>query len=148
MPKIKKSYEELQEEKRSYLENVEFEKQFMYVSALKTYPIMLICSVLSLILNLKILVIPDFTSETAMTFLNIMIKVLLLLGFFFFGIIAFANIIELKGKVMTWRELIILMLLTLIQGIFDGWVILGCILGIIAIITYVYFIQGRIESDE
>lgn len=73
--------------------------------------------------------------------IEIIIKTVVILFFFFFMIISIGNYKELTGKPVTWKELVLLSILSLIQGSLNGAVFAFTLIGLIFIIIYLYLIQ-------
>ncbi|MHA1776222.1 MAG: hypothetical protein DRO88_11965 [Promethearchaeia archaeon] len=79
--------------------------------------------------------------------LDILIKSLSIILFFLFGFISLGNLQELRGYIVTWKEMVVLIVLSLFQATINGTVFLISTIGVIIILVYFYFMQAKI-SDE
>jgi len=131
-------------------------KSSMFQSALITYFLALTFFVVSFLFNGKLisgwvdLVDENIAAENAPNFITVVdsvIKILSIILFFFFGLISLGNFRELKGYITTWKEMVILLILTLLQGTTDANVFFISIIGILIVLVYFYFIQGKIKSE-
>jgi hypothetical protein len=129
-------------------EQMEFEKKFMLVSAIKTYLIAALFLVGSLLLNLDFVTIPTFLSDEMMEIFTILLNSLLIIMFFFFALIAMGNMQEVRGYILDWKGILLLIFISIIQGFLDGWVIFVSGMGIILVITYLYFLQGKVQNRK
>ncbi len=73
--------------------------------------------------------------------LDVSIKSISLILFFFFLIIAVSNVEEINGKALSWKELTLIIIMSLVQSIRNGWVLLFSSLGIALIILYLFVLQ-------
>jgi hypothetical protein len=121
-------------------------KQKMFLSALITWIIAGIFLVFSILMSLEVIKIPNTDSSTGLKVLDVAIKSILIILFFFFMFISMGNLRELRGYIMNWKELIFLLIITLIQGVTDGWVFFISTVGVILIIIYFYLIQVKIAE--
>ena len=149
MPKIAKS-----SNKSSKKRDIESQKAKlklkMFKSSRTTYFITISCLIISFIFNGNILANETgwgSSSSTAISVLDIIIRSLSVILFFFFGMISVANWQELRGYVMTWKEMAVLLILSLIQTTIKGNVFLISLIGISLVLTYLYFVQGKIEEE-
>jgi len=72
---------------------------------------------------------------------DISIKTISIILFFLFFSVAVGNVEEINGKIFGWKKLTILIIISLIQSIRNGWVFLFSSLGIIILILYLWFLQ-------
>ena len=73
--------------------------------------------------------------------LDVLIKVATILLFFLFMMISVGNYKELTGKPLGWKELLLLIILSLGQALIDLWVFGFSFFGLLVIIFYLYLIQ-------
>ena len=131
--------------KKQFEDEMEFEKNFMFVSAIKTYLIASIFLVGSLLLNFDFVTIPTFLSDEIMEIFNILLNSALIILFFFFAFVSMGNLQEVRGYILDWKGIMLLMFISVIQGMLDGWVVFVSLLGILGVLTYFYFLQGKIQ---
>ncbi len=74
-------------------------------------------------------------------FVDISIKTISIILFFLFLCVAVGNVEEINGKVLGWKKLTILIIISLIQSIRNGWVFLFSSIGIIVLILYFWLVQ-------
>ena len=72
---------------------------------------------------------------------DILIKTISIILFFLFLSVAVGNVEEINGKIFGWKKLTILIIISLIQSIRNGWVFLFSSLGIIILILYLWLLQ-------
>ncbi|MCF2138954.1 MAG: hypothetical protein K9W44_02715 [Candidatus Lokiarchaeota archaeon] len=84
---------------------------------------------------------------TALGVIDIAIKSVSIILFFLFAFISWGNLQELRGYIITWKEMVVLIILTLIQATINGTVFLISTIGVIIILVYFYFIQAKISDD-
>jgi hypothetical protein len=148
MPKIKK-----RKSRESKLKDLEVQKmiakKFMYLSAMKTYIIAIVFFIVSLIFNGRYIVLEDkFGESTATSIFDVLIKSFSIILFFFFTIVALGNWMELRGYILTWKEVLIVLIISILQSSTELYVFLIVAFGVVLILTYMYFIQGKIPSDS
>jgi len=73
--------------------------------------------------------------------LDVSIKSLSIILFFFFLSIAVSNIEEIRGKVLSWKVLALIIIMSLVQSIRNGWVFLFSSFGIAIVILYLWVLQ-------
>lgn len=131
-------------------------KSSMYQSAVITYFIAVAFFVISFLFNGKLisswvtLVDANIAADDGPNFITIIdsvIKILSVVLFFFFGLISLGNFRELKGYIVTWKEMVILLVLALLQATIDVNVFFLSIVGILLILVYFYFLQGKITKE-
>lgn len=79
--------------------------------------------------------------EILWTVIDIFIKVIVVLLFFLFIITSFANYKELVGKRLNWKELVLIILLSIGQTILNSLVLIFTLFGLIVILIYLFLIQ-------
>ena len=95
---------------------------------------------ISLLFNLEI--ITFFMNQGVLwNIVDIVIKVVVILLFFVFMITSLGNYKELIGKPIDWKELLILLVLSIGQTILNLIVFIFTIFGLVIIILYLYLIQ-------
>jgi hypothetical protein len=147
MPKIKK---ELSQAKQMQLAQQKMDRSMMKRAMFKatwiTYLFAGICLVFSILLQLAVIDIPNPDDKTWLKVIIILLKGGLIILFFFFMFVSMGNMKELRGYIMTWKEMVFLLVISLFQTITDGYVLLVAVLGIIIVIAYFYFLQGKIDQ--
>jgi hypothetical protein len=78
---------------------------------------------------------------TFWTFIDISIKTIAVLLFFLFIITSYGNYKELIGKRLNWKELVLLILLSIGQTILNPLVFILTLLGLIVILIYLFLVQ-------
>ncbi|MHA1731082.1 MAG: hypothetical protein ACTSU5_04030 [Promethearchaeota archaeon] len=144
MPKYRKvaKKEVDKKKKQEELQNLKF---FMFSTALKGYIVAGVFLVLSLLFNGQI--VPLFTeSSTALKVVNVLIKGGVITCFFLFIFVSFVNLRELRGKVSEWPDIVLLSVISILQGILDGWVVLTSTIGIVLLLVYVWLMQVKLEK--
>jgi len=99
----------------------------------------------SLLLNFDFVTIPTFLSDEIMEIFNILLNSALIILFFFFAFVSMGNLQEVRGYILDWKGIMLLMFISVIQGMLDGWVVFVSLLGILGVLTYFYFLQGKIQ---
>jgi len=157
LPKIKKE-KKIREEK---LKNLEIRKRkvksTMFSSTLITYGLAAIFLVISFIFNGNLIsgwvqkVVEATDEGGAPSFIYIMdiiIKSFSVILFFFFNFISIGNIQEFRGYIMTWKEMVVLLIISLLQVSSNFTTFFIATIGITICIIYFYFLQGKIEKME
>ncbi len=70
-------------------------------------------------------------------------KIMVIILFFFFMTISLGNYKELTGKPVTWKDIVGLFILSIIQSVLNAVVFGFSMIGLIFIIIYLYLIQER-----
>ena len=144
MPKYKKGKKHTQEEDTRKL--IVDQKTEMYKSSIRSLVIGGICLVLSFLFNGNMInTIVEVESGTAVDVLLIILKSLIITLFFTFTLVGLANTMELRGNPSKLREVVIIGVMALIQGILSLPVFLLSGLGIILASFYLWAIQVRVE---
>lgn len=160
MPKIKKE-KKIREEKIKNLEIRKIKvKSTMFSSTLITYGLATIFLVISFIFNGSLIsgwvqkiaeakiVIDDGGAPSFIYIMDIIIKSFSIILFFFFVFISIGNFQEYRGYIMTWKEILGIIIISLIQVSTNFTIFLISTIGIIICTTYFYFLQGKIEKKE
>jgi len=157
LPKIKKE-KKIREEKLKNLEIRKREvKSTMFSSTLITYGLAAIFLVISFIFNGSLISgwvqsVVEATEEggapSLIYIIDIIIKSFSVILFFFFNFISIGNIQEFRGYIMTWKEMVFLIIISLIQVSSNFTIFFITTIGIIICIIYFYFLQGKIEKME
>ncbi|WP_371801986.1 hypothetical protein [Candidatus Lokiarchaeum ossiferum] len=159
MPKIEKKKKTRQEKLRDLENQKAILKQSMFKSSFITYLIAAIFLIISFLFNgLAINGWVDLVNEAALKVENnegmpfiyiadILIKTISIIAFFFFTLISVANYRELSGYLMSWKELLVLLIITLIQATTSGLIFVICACGVAIVLTYMYFIQGKVNNE-
>jgi len=157
MPKIQKEAKKRKEKVRD-LESQKIQlKQKMFSSSVKTYLFAAIFLIISFIFNgqlipkwvdiVSIALGADSGAISPIVLLDLLIKSFSIILFFFFSFVSIGNWRELSGYILTWKEMTILLVFSLIQATTDGSVFIISSIGIVIILFYMYFIQGKIEKE-
>jgi hypothetical protein len=159
LPKIKKE-KKIKEER---IKNLEIRKKkvksTMFSSTLITYGLAAIFLVISFIFNgslisgwvQKVVEANNVIDEEGPSFIYIMdiiIKSFSVILFFFFNFISVGNIQEFRGYIMTWKEMLVLIIISLLQVSSNFTTFFIATIGITICIIYFYFLQGKIEKME
>jgi len=80
--------------------------------------------------------------------MDIIIKSFSVILFFFFVFISVGNFQEYRGYIMTWKEMLGLFIISLLQVSTNFTIFFISTIGIIICIIYFYFLQGKIEKME
>ncbi len=149
MPKVKKSKKSRPgiSEARKMAVMVAIRRRSMFKSGIITYIIAVLLFVVSFLFNGRFVSIPNPDETTSIQILDIVIKSGSLILFFFFFLIAVANYQELRGYVLTWKGMLIVVALALVQASTEGVILLIAAMGVILILVYFYFIQGKLERE-
>lgn len=81
------------------------------------------------------------TDEIGFLIIDMIIKAVIILLFFIFMLISVGNYKELTGKPVSFKEIVLLFFLSLIQAFKNPWVFLLTFIGLIMLIIYFYLIQ-------
>ena len=137
MSKIPKPPEKELKTKKRYRSD----EKFAYRSVILSAIIGGIFYLISLLFNLEIITIFMYQG-ILLNIIDISIKVLVIMLFFLFMIISIGNYKELIGKPLDWKELVLLILLSIGQTILNPWVFIFTLFGLIVILIYLYLVQG------
>ena len=157
MPKIQKEAKKRKKKVRD-LESQKIQlKQKMFSSSVKTYLFAAVFLIISFIFNgqlipkwvdiVSIALGADSGAISPIVLLDLLIKSFSIILFFFFSFVSIGNWRELSGYILTWKEMTILLVFSLIQATTDGSVFIVSSIGIVIILFYMYFIQGKIEKE-
>jgi hypothetical protein len=136
MSKFKK--DQLKSNKKT--RKAKLDEDFAYKTVLLTAIFSGIILVLSLLFNAQIITI-FMIENTFWYYIDILIKVLLIILFFLFSVISIGNYKELSGKPLGFSLVLLLFILSLIQA-FGSAVVFGfSFIGLIILVTYFYFVQ-------
>ena len=139
MPKFNKEPEDETLDKQKSIKILS-EDEFIINSSKRSFYLTGICFLVSILFNMGIINIV-VNQNIYLNILDVFIKSLSIILFFFFLIIAVSNIEEIKGKVLGWKQLTLIIIMSLIQSIRNGWVFLFSSLGIAIIILYLLVLQ-------
>ncbi len=145
MPKIKKKGETEEDFAQQMVRRAILKKK-MFNSSLITFIIALLCFVVSFIFNGAVYVVPNPSDSMVIKILVILIKGGLIIAAFFFLFISYANMMELRGSVMSFKHILILIIISIVQSITYDWVFLTSAVGITIVIIYLYLIQSHIRK--
>ena len=143
MPKYKKKGNKHSQEQESRQQLTD-QKKDMYNSSIRSLIISGGCLVLSFLFNGNMIQI-NVATGSAVGVLLILMKSLLITLFYLFTLVGLANTMELRGKPSSFREIIIVGVLALAQGVLSLPVFLVSLLGVILASLYLWAIQVRVE---
>lgn len=114
--------------------------KFAYRTVIISCVLSIIFYAISLLFNVGVISI--FTNINILfNMLDVLIKVATILLFFLFMMISVGNYKELTGKPLNWKELLILIVLSLGQTLLNLWVFAFTFIGLLVIIIYLYIVQ-------
>ena len=114
--------------------------KFAYRTVIISCFLSIIFYVISLLFNIEVISI--FTNNNILfTMLNVLIQVVTILLFFLFIMISVGNYKELTGKPLDWKELLLLIVLSLGQTLLNLWVFAFTFIGLFVIIIYINLVQ-------
>jgi len=114
--------------------------EFIIKSGITSFYLAGIFFVISILFNSGIVTI-FMNQNLYLDIVDISIKTISIILFFLFFSVAVGNVEEIKGKIFGWKKLTILIIISLIQSIRNGWVFLFSSLGIIILILYLWLLQ-------
>ena len=144
MPKYKKVKKKSAELKKIQRELTDL-KQNVFSSAIKSLIIGGVFLILSILFNGNV-ISTEFEQGTALDILMILVKSLIIVLFYTFILLSVANSMELKGNPASFREIIIIGVLSLIQSVLSSAVFWLSLFGIIIITLYLWIVQIKVES--
>ena len=116
------------------------EDKFAYRTVIISCVLSIIFYAISLLFNVGVISI--FTNINILfNMLDVLIKVGTILLLFLFMMISVGNYKELTGKPLNWKELLILIVLSLGQTLLNLWVFAFTFIGLLVIIIYLYIVQ-------
>jgi len=114
--------------------------KFAYRTVIISCVLSIIFYTVSLLFNVGVISI--FTNINILfNMLDVLIKVATILLFFLFMMISVGNYKELTGKPLNWKELLLLIVLSLGQTLLNLWVFVFTFIGLLVIIIYLYIVQ-------
>ncbi|MFX0024854.1 MAG: hypothetical protein ACFE8M_00445 [Candidatus Hermodarchaeota archaeon] len=133
MPKFKK-------EKKRDRSSKAFNEDFAYKTVIKSVILAGFFFVLSILFNMEI--ITFFVNLGGFwLIINIIIKIVAILLFFFFMLISIGNYKELTGRPLDFKLIVLMFILSLLQAFRDPIVFTFTFFGLAIIIIYMFFIQ-------
>ncbi|MHA2007410.1 MAG: hypothetical protein ACXABO_06695 [Promethearchaeota archaeon] len=116
------------------------DEKFAYRTVIISAVLGIIFYIFSLLLNLGFVSIFNSTSAI-FGLIDGLIKVVVILLFFLFMMISIGNFKELTGKPLDWKELFLLLIVSLMQTILNLGIFIFTLIGLIIILIYLYLIQ-------
>jgi len=114
--------------------------KFAYRTVIISCILSIILYTVSLLFNVGVISI--FTNINILfNMLDVLIKVATILLFFLFMMISVGNYKELTGKPLNWKELLLLIVLSLGQTLLNLWVFSFTFIGLLVILIYLYIVQ-------
>lgn len=136
MPKFEKSTN------KKLIKGQDLNDQFAFRSLLVGLILGGIFFLISILFNVAdILSLTDLMQNAPIVIVDIVIKVISPLLFFFFMIISLGNYKNLLGKPLDWKDLFILFILSLFQTIRNSTVFGITLLALLGIVFYIYITQ-------
>ncbi|MFX1570646.1 MAG: hypothetical protein ACFFCV_20090 [Promethearchaeota archaeon] len=129
-----------QKENEQKLKKNQFNESFAFRSVIVSAIFGGIFLVLSLLFNTEFITI-FLNKGIIWNFIDILVKVIVILLFFLFIITSIGNYKELIGKPLNWKELALVFLFSIGQTILNVWVFLFTLFGLILLLIYLYLIQ-------
>jgi hypothetical protein len=136
MSKVKKENDSIQNNKA--IPNLD--EQFAFRSVILSAVLSGVFLITSVLFNGDIIKI-SMGDNILINFFNISFKVILILLFFVFMMISIGNYKELTGKPLDFKIVIILFIISLIQGFRSPLVLFFSFIGLICILIYLYLVQ-------
>ncbi len=134
-------------------------KNSMYSSAKITYILAAIFLIISFLFNGRMLswagkiadevqsMEDNATGPTLLYIIDVIIKSISITLFFLFAFISIGNYKELTGDIMTSKEMMILIIISIAQATAESTIFFYTVIGISLVLTYMYFIQGKIKKN-
>jgi len=121
----------------------EFNQDFAFRSLLFSLLLGIFFFIISILFNVADIFSLLLTSEEVLILeiLNVAIKVLASLAFFFFMLISIGNYKDLLGKPANWKDIAFLFCLTLFQTVRNTFAFGITLFGLILMVLYFYIIQ-------
>ncbi|MHA2282332.1 MAG: hypothetical protein ACXAC5_15930 [Promethearchaeota archaeon] len=116
------------------------EDKFAYRTVVISTALSLIFFLVSILFNTGIISI--FTGISLIfDILDILIKVIAILLFFLFMMISIGNYKEMTGKPLSWKEFLLLFILSIGQTLLNYLVFIFTLIGLLLILIYLYLVQ-------
>jgi hypothetical protein len=96
--------------------------------------------IISFLFNVEIVTI-FMSGEILFTIIDVILKTFLVLLFFIFIITSYGNYKELVGKPLNWKDLLVIIVISIGQTILNLWVFILTLFGLIIILIYLYLVQ-------
>lgn len=145
MPKYRKGKKKTQQKYQEELQELRETKNEMYSSTMIAIIVGIASFVVSLLLNGNLIPI-EVDAGSAVDVLLTIVKSLVIVVFFVFTFLGFANSLELRGQPASIREIIIIAIIALIQSVRSGAVFGLSLLGIAIFIIYFWAMQPKVET--
>ncbi|MFX1390409.1 MAG: hypothetical protein ACFE9Z_10130 [Promethearchaeota archaeon] len=96
--------------------------------------------IISFLFNVEIITI-FISGEILFTIIDVILKTFLVLLFFIFITTSYGNYKELVGKPLNWKDLLVIIVLSIGQTIMNLWVFALTLFGVFIILIYLYLVQ-------
>ncbi|MFX1503723.1 MAG: hypothetical protein ACFFDH_22370 [Promethearchaeota archaeon] len=127
-------------EKKNLKGEIKTDEQFAYRSILLSAILGGIFYIASILFNIEIISV--FRNINAFwNIINLILRIIIILLFFLFMTTSIGNYKELIGKPLNWKELLLIFILSIGQSILNPIVFVFSLIGLIAIIIYLYIVQ-------
>lgn len=120
------------------------DEEFAYRTVIVSAALGVIFYIISLLLNMGIVSIFN-NINIIFDLIGGLIKVVAILLFFLFMMISIGNFKELTGNPLDWKELFLLLILSLGQTILNLGVFIFTLIGLVIILIYLYLVQEILE---
>lgn len=120
------------------------DEEFAYRTVIVSAVLGVIFYIISLLLNMGIVSIFN-NINIIFDLIGGLIKVVAILLFFLFMMISIGNFKELTGNPLDWKELFLLLILSLGQTILNLGVFIFTLIGLVIILIYLYLVQEILE---
>ncbi len=128
------------EKKKKSKEKQRSDEEFAYRSVLISAILGGIFCTISIFFNIEIITV-FMDINVFWTLIDISLKVIIILLFFLFMTTSIGNYKELIGKPLNWKELLLLIVLSIGQTILNPLVFAFTLIGLVIIIIYLYVVQ-------
>ncbi len=146
MPKYRKDRKFVAQKEEKKREGVT-EKSRMFNSTFKAYVVALVFLALSLLFNTELIQLIGTDAGKFDKLIVYGFRGLLVILFFFFGLVAWGNLKELRGSIIGVKEIITLAVMSLVQTMLNGYVFLAATVGVLAICVYIWLMQVKIQRN-
>lgn len=135
MPKFKK-----EKKKEKFSNKKTFNENFAYKTVIKSVVLAGLFFLVSILFNMEIIIF--FMDKGGLwVIIDITIKVLAILFFFFFMIISIGNYKELTGRPLNFKLIFLMFVLSLLQAFRNPLVFTFTLFGLVIITIYMFFVQ-------
>jgi len=145
MPKYRKGRKRVAE-KQALKQGVAAEQRFMFSSSLKAYVLAGIFLAVSLLLNTELISLVTADTGKFTKALAYALRGGVVVAFFFFAWLAWGNLKEVRGRIFGLKEMIFLIVISLLQTLLNGYVFLVALVGVVLVCVYMWVMQIKIQT--